>query len=243
MTIPPNVLLSTTLPIIPTTRYRRRCHLLYRRIDFRFVPIVNHFLRSVVYCRFNLAAIRDVPLSASEDKCFKSLSAADGDPRLSTHQRCSRLNAIQQLRIGIPLVSDGTNSLIWKSQHYADRKPAFHHIREDRQGLRAAVRSRGKQGACSQSLEYSLYSAQFWRFSYGKGPVAVLIQPSEFLIIGGAALVQCCRQTRSRVEKDCEWRSPSFERIEVLKKRYIESLKMMFTLFVKRARKDWPGSR
>jgi len=64
-----------------------------------------------------------------------------------------------------------------------------------------------------------------------KGPVAVLIQPSEFLIIGGAALGTMLSANPLHVlKKIVSGVAQVLRGSKYSKKRYIESLKMMFTL-------------
>jgi flagellar motor component MotA len=79
-----------------------------------------------------------------------------------------------------------------------------------------------------------VFGAVLGGFLLEKGPVAVLIQPSEFLIIGGAALGTLLSANPMHVLKKI-----ANGIVQVLtgskfsKKRYIETLKMMFALFVK----------
>ena len=83
-----------------------------------------------------------------------------------------------------------------------------------------------------------VFGAVLGGFLLEKGPLTVLIQPSEFLIIGGAALGTLLSANPIHVLKKI-----ASGLVQVLggskfsKERYIESLKMMFTLFV-RARKE-----
>jgi len=138
--------------------------LLYRPDRFPGSSDRESLLRSVVYCRFNLAAIRDVPLSASEDKCFKSLSAADGDPRLSIASKMltSKCNTTITHRHP-PLVSDGTNmSHLEIRRHYADRSQHFTISRR-------IAKDSGQQCDLEESKAHVLNhwntrcsSAQFW---------------------------------------------------------------------------------
>ena len=90
-----------------------------------------------------------------------------------------------------------------------------------------------------------VFGAVLGGFLLEKGQVAVLIQPSEFLIIGGAALGTLLSANPVHVLKKI-----ASGLVQVLggskfsKKRYVESLKMMFsTLREKRAKKGWQGSK
>ncbi len=83
-----------------------------------------------------------------------------------------------------------------------------------------------------------VFGAVLGGFLMEKGPIAVLIQPSEFVIIGGAALGTLLSANPVHVLKKI-----ATGLIQVLggskftKKRYLDSMKMMFGLFVK-ARKE-----
>jgi chemotaxis protein MotA len=83
-----------------------------------------------------------------------------------------------------------------------------------------------------------VFGAVLAGFLMEKGPVAVLMQPSEFVIIGGAALGTMLAANPMHVLKKI---AQSLRGIllgsKYSKSRYLESLKMMFALFNK-ARKD-----
>lgn len=87
-----------------------------------------------------------------------------------------------------------------------------------------------------------VFGAVLGGFLLEKGPIAVLIQPSEFLIIGGAALGTLLSANPLHVLKKI-----GNGLIQVLvgskfsKKHYIESLKMMFALFVKGRKEGLAG--
>jgi chemotaxis protein MotA len=75
-------------------------------------------------------------------------------------------------------------------------------------------------------------------FLMEKGPLAVLIQPSEFVILGGAALGTMLTANPMHVLKKIIGSiTLILKGSKFSKKRYLESLKMMFALFNK-ARKD-----
>lgn len=83
-----------------------------------------------------------------------------------------------------------------------------------------------------------VFGAVLGGFLMEKGPLAVLIQPSEFIILGGAALGTMLTANPMHVLKKIV---ASITRIlggsKYSKQRYLDSLKMMFALFNK-ARKD-----
>src|ERR1035441_1760655 len=83
-----------------------------------------------------------------------------------------------------------------------------------------------------------VFGAVLGGFLMEKGPIAVLIQPSEFIIIGGAALGTMLAANPMHVLKQIAGSaSLVISGSKYSKQRYIESLKMMFTLFNK-ARKE-----
>src|SRR5580693_2382003 len=76
------------------------------------------------------------------------------------------------------------------------------------------------------------------------GNVKVLLQPAELLIIGGAAMGTVLIANPLHIlKKIASGVAGVFGASKFTKKRYIESLKMMFELFTRRARKDLWGSR
>lgn len=83
-----------------------------------------------------------------------------------------------------------------------------------------------------------VFGAVLGGFLMEKGPMAVLIQPSEFLIIGGAAFGTLLSANPVHVlKKIAKGLVQVLGGSKFTKKRYIDSLKMMFSLFVK-ARKE-----
>jgi chemotaxis protein MotA len=83
-----------------------------------------------------------------------------------------------------------------------------------------------------------VFGAVLGGFLMEKGPVAVLMQPSEFLIIGGAALGTMVAANPIHVlKKILSGLIGALKGSNFTKSRYIDSLKMMFNLF-KKARKD-----
>src|ERR1700722_19382709 len=83
-----------------------------------------------------------------------------------------------------------------------------------------------------------VFGAVLAGFMMEKGPVAVLMQPSEFVIIGGAAIGTMLAANPMHVLKKI---AAGFAGIlggsKYSKSRYIDTLKMMFSLFNK-ARKE-----
>jgi chemotaxis protein MotA len=83
-----------------------------------------------------------------------------------------------------------------------------------------------------------VFGAVLCGFMMEKGPVAVLMQPSEFVIIGGAAIGTLLAANPMHILKKIASGLTSILRgSKFSKSRYIDSLKMMFNLFNK-ARKD-----
>ena len=81
-------------------------------------------------------------------------------------------------------------------------------------------------------------------FLMEKGPVAVLMQPSEFIIIGGAALGTLVAANQMHVLKNI---ASSLVLVikgsKFNKQRYLDSLRMMFNLFNKARKKAWWESK
>ena len=77
-----------------------------------------------------------------------------------------------------------------------------------------------------------------------KGPLLVLMQPSEFLIIAGAALGTLLSGNPLYVLKKVAGglvavlKGPRYS-----KQRYIDLLKMMYTFSTRREKRDWPASK
>jgi chemotaxis protein MotA len=83
-----------------------------------------------------------------------------------------------------------------------------------------------------------VFGAVLAGFLMEKGPLLVLMQPSEFIIIGGAALGTMIAANPMHVLKKIAGGLPRIlGGSKFSKKRYVESLRMMFQLFNK-ARKD-----
>ena len=83
-----------------------------------------------------------------------------------------------------------------------------------------------------------VFGAVLCGFMMEKGPVAVLMQPSEFVIIGGAAIGTLLAANPMHILKKIASGLTSILRgSKFSRSRYIDSLKMMFNLFNK-ARKD-----
>jgi len=83
-----------------------------------------------------------------------------------------------------------------------------------------------------------VFGAVLAGFMMEKGPVAVLMQPSEFVIIGGAAIGTMLAANPMHVlKKIAQGLGGILAGSKYSKSRYIDSLKMMFTLFNK-ARRD-----
>jgi chemotaxis protein MotA len=83
-----------------------------------------------------------------------------------------------------------------------------------------------------------VFAAVVGGFLMEKGPVAVLMQPSEFVIIGGAAIGTLLAANPMHVLKRiAAGIVGSLKGSKFSKTRYVDSLKMMFNLF-KKARKD-----
>jgi len=83
-----------------------------------------------------------------------------------------------------------------------------------------------------------VFAAVLGGFLLEKGPIAVLLQPSEFLIIGGAAVGTLIAANPPHVlKKIAAGFARSLRGSEFSKKSYTETLRMMYDLFVK-ARKD-----
>jgi chemotaxis protein MotA len=83
-----------------------------------------------------------------------------------------------------------------------------------------------------------VFAAVLTGFMMEKGPVAVLMQPSEFVIIGGAAIgTLLAANPIHTIKKVASGLKDIVGGSKFSKSRYIDSLKMMFTLFNK-ARKE-----
>lgn len=87
-----------------------------------------------------------------------------------------------------------------------------------------------------------VFAAVLGGFLLEKGPILVLMQPSEFLIIGGAALGTLLSANPVHVlKKIVRGLMLILGGTQYSKKRYIESLKMMFNLFVKGRKEGLAG--
>lgn len=83
-----------------------------------------------------------------------------------------------------------------------------------------------------------VFGAVLGGFLMEKGPVAVLMQPSEFIIIGGAAIGTLLSANPLHVlKKTVSGFTMILSGSKYSRQRYVESLKMLFTLFNK-ARKE-----
>src|SRR5580700_5011870 len=83
-----------------------------------------------------------------------------------------------------------------------------------------------------------VFGAVLAGFMMEKGPLAVLIQPSEFIIIGGAALgTMLAANPMYVLKKIASGLTGILAGSKYSKSRYIDSMKMMFSLFNK-ARKE-----
>jgi chemotaxis protein MotA len=79
-------------------------------------------------------------------------------------------------------------------------------------------------------------------FLMEKGPILVLVQPSEFLIIGGAAIGTLLSANPVYVLKNIVSSLLAvLKGSKYSKERYINSLKMLFTLFGKARKEGWAG--
>ena len=79
-------------------------------------------------------------------------------------------------------------------------------------------------------------------FLLEKGPILVLVQPSEFLIIGGAAIGTLLSANPLHTLKSIVSSLLSvIKGSKFSKDRYISSLKMLFTLFGKARKEGWAG--
>ena len=79
-------------------------------------------------------------------------------------------------------------------------------------------------------------------FLMEKGPILVLLQPSEFLIIGGAAIGTLLSANPLHTLKSIVGGLMSvLKGSKFSKDRYISSLKMLFTLFGKARKEGWAG--
>ena len=79
-------------------------------------------------------------------------------------------------------------------------------------------------------------------FLLEKGPILVLVQPSEFLIIGGAAIGTLLSANPIHTLKAIMSGLMSvLKGSKFSKERYISSLKMLFTLFGKARKEGWAG--
>jgi chemotaxis protein MotA len=79
-------------------------------------------------------------------------------------------------------------------------------------------------------------------FTLEKGPFPVLIQPSEFIIIGGAALgTLLSANPLHTLKKVVNGLLSVLKGSKHTKDRYISSLKMLFTLFGKARKEGWAG--
>jgi chemotaxis protein MotA len=79
-------------------------------------------------------------------------------------------------------------------------------------------------------------------FLMEKGPILVLLQPSEFLIIGGAALGTLLSANPLHILKGIvSGLLSTLKGSKYSKDRYVSSLKMLFTLFGKARKEGWAG--